>query len=321
MENVLVTILCMTYNQELYIRKCLDGFVNQKTNFIFEAVIHDDASTDQTISIIQEYAEKHSAIIRPIYESENQYSKHDGSLYEILKANMRGKYIAFCEGDDYWTDPYKLQKQVDFLETHREYGLVYTNVDFYFQAQDKFEKCYITSGKKAHSKSFLEHLTNAGYIAPCTWLVRKEYVYLPQHGYVDGTFPLALDIWAKSDIYFMDESTTVYRVLNESASHSRDLDKQYKFRLGIFQIQKDYMEKYKSLVPDKVKRRLLANKYLTLSYPAIVLEETDFLKEASEFFWRHKNYILFFFIRYHRYLLFNMMLRFLYRCKGCKIKK
>ena len=121
----LVTIRCITYNHEPYIRQCLEGFVMQKTTFPFEAVVHDDASTDGTAEIIREYAEKYPDIIKPIYETENQYSKHNGSLTKIMNAHMRGKYIAICEGDDYWTDPLKLQKQVDFLESHPECSMCF----------------------------------------------------------------------------------------------------------------------------------------------------------------------------------------------------
>ena len=122
-QPLMVTIRCLTYNHEPYIRQCLEGFVMQKTNFRFEAIVHDDASTDGTAAIIREYAEKYPDIIKPIYETENQYSKHDGSLSRIMNANMHGKYVAMCEGDDYWIDPLKLQKQVDFLENHPKYSL------------------------------------------------------------------------------------------------------------------------------------------------------------------------------------------------------
>lgn len=115
-KELIVTIRCLAYNHEPYIRQCLEGFVMQKTNFRFEAIVHDDASTDGTAAIILEYAEKYPDIIKPIIETENQYSKRDGSLRRIMNAHMHGKYIAICEGDDYWTDPYKLQKQVDLLE-------------------------------------------------------------------------------------------------------------------------------------------------------------------------------------------------------------
>lgn len=119
MSDCLVSISCFTYNHEPYIRQCLDGFVMQKTNFKFVAIVHDDASTDRTADIIREYEAKYPEIIKPIYETENQYSKKDGSIGRIMNAAIDAtgaKYIAMCEGDDYWTDPYKLQKQVDILE-------------------------------------------------------------------------------------------------------------------------------------------------------------------------------------------------------------
>ncbi|MCF0190800.1 MAG: glycosyltransferase [Marinilabiliaceae bacterium] len=126
-SSIVVSIRCTVYNHEPYLRQCLDGFVMQKTNFRFEAIVHDDASTDNSAAIIREYAEKYPDIIKPIYETENQYSKGDDSLIRIVEAACAGKYIAICEGDDYWTDPLKLQKQVDFLEAHEEYSLVADN--------------------------------------------------------------------------------------------------------------------------------------------------------------------------------------------------
>ena len=121
-RELMVTIRCITYNHEPYIRQCLDGFVMQKTDFRFEAIVHDDASTDNTATIIKEYAEKYPDIIKPIFETENQYSKRDASLTRIMDNHTHGKYVAMCEGDDYWIDPLKLQKQIDFLEAHPEYS-------------------------------------------------------------------------------------------------------------------------------------------------------------------------------------------------------
>lgn len=122
-NDLMVSIRCFAYNHEPYIRQCLDGFVMQKTNFQFEAIVHDDASTDGTAKIIREYAEKYPDIIKPIYETENQYSKKDGSLGRIMDSACSGKYQAICEGDDYWTDPLKLQKQVDYLESHPDVAM------------------------------------------------------------------------------------------------------------------------------------------------------------------------------------------------------
>lgn len=128
MNAIIVTIRCLVYNHEPFLRQCLDGFVMQQTNFPFEAIVHDDASTDGSAAIIREYAEKYPDIIKPIYQTENQYSKRDGSIRRIMNAHIRGKYVAYCEGDDYWTDPLKLQKQVDFLEAHPEYSICYHKV-------------------------------------------------------------------------------------------------------------------------------------------------------------------------------------------------
>ena len=138
--QLMVTIRCLTYNHEPYIRQCLEGFVMQKTNFPFEAIVHDDASTDGTAAIIREYAEKYPDIIKPILETENQYSKHDGSLRRILDAHTHGKYVAMCEGDDYWTDPYKLQKQVDFLESHPDFVMCSHRYDRYHEEEHRLEK-------------------------------------------------------------------------------------------------------------------------------------------------------------------------------------
>lgn len=129
-EPIMVTILTTVYNHEPYLRDCLNGFVMQKTNFHFEAIVHDDCSTDHSADIIREYAEKYPDIIKPIYETENQYSKGMFGLTEKKMAELtRGKYIAICEGDDYWTDPNKLQMQVDFLESHPNYSMCFHDVD------------------------------------------------------------------------------------------------------------------------------------------------------------------------------------------------
>ena len=126
----LVAIHCLVYNHEPYLRKCLDGFVMQKTTFPFVAIVHEDASTDNSAAIIREYEKKYPDIIRPIYETENQYSRPDGKLIFIMQDAILAtgaKYVAICEGDDYWTDPLKLQKQVDILEKDPQLMAVVTD--------------------------------------------------------------------------------------------------------------------------------------------------------------------------------------------------
>lgn len=123
-NNPVVSIICLTYNQEEYVRDCLDGFMAQKTDFPFEILIYDDASTDSTPEIIREYALKYPTVFKPTFYTVNNYSQGLGfvGLYTGIK-DARGKYVAYCEGDDYWTDPCKLQKQVGFLEENPQYVL------------------------------------------------------------------------------------------------------------------------------------------------------------------------------------------------------
>jgi len=127
MNEVLVSISCLTYNHAPYIRQSFEGMLMQKTDFAFEILVHDDASTDGTTDIIREYEQKYPDIIKPIYEIENQWSKGRKGSGFFNFPRAKGKYIAMCEGDDYWTDVNKLQRQVDFLETHDEYVAVGEN--------------------------------------------------------------------------------------------------------------------------------------------------------------------------------------------------
>lgn len=114
----MVSVCCITYNQAPYIAKALEGFQMQRTTFPYEVIVHDDASTDGTREILARYASKHPDLIFPIFQNENQYSRNVPISAEFVFKKARGKYIALCEGDDYWTDEEKLQWQVDFLEAN-----------------------------------------------------------------------------------------------------------------------------------------------------------------------------------------------------------
>ena len=121
-NDVKVSVYCLCYNHSEYLKDALDGFLNQETNFKYEVIIHDDASTDDSQDIIKEYEEKYPNIIRPIYQKENQLQRGVNIRKKYILPMIRGKYIASCEGDDYWCDTYKLQKQVNFMERHPEYS-------------------------------------------------------------------------------------------------------------------------------------------------------------------------------------------------------
>ena len=217
---LMVTIQCFTYNHEPYIRQCLDGFVMQKTNFRFEAIVHDDASTDGTAAIVREYAEKYPHIIKPILETENQYSKQDGSLQRTMDEHCLGKYIACCEGDDYWIDPLKLQKQVDYMEQHPDCTMTCTRTKLFLDTQNRF------SGELYCRKSDgivdpVDVICRTGYfIATCSIIyrpcVRENYPDYCQNCNV-GDWPLQIMASMKGHIFYIDEPMCVYRYMSKGS--------------------------------------------------------------------------------------------------------
>lgn len=212
---LMVSIKCLAYNHESFIRQCLEGFVMQKTNFRFEAIVHDDASTDGTAAIIREYAEKYPGIIKPIYETENQYSKHDGSLRRIMNAHIHGKYVALCEGDDYWTDPLKLQKQVDFLESHPDYTMCSHKWDIYIENEKRFERDIpedVPKDGRTYSLGDLVH--GAWYFQPLTVIYRYSALDLARYELYKPSkditqFYLLL---SKGKGYCLTDTMAVYRI-------------------------------------------------------------------------------------------------------------
>lgn len=138
-NNPLVSVVVICYNQASYIRECLDGIFMQETNFPFEVKVYDDASTDGTADILREYGKRYNNLELNLY-TENNFAK--GLAYYGEKQGYltsRGKYIATCEGDDYWTDTTKLQKQVDFMESHPDYSVVFHRYKIYQEKQGRWD--------------------------------------------------------------------------------------------------------------------------------------------------------------------------------------
>ena len=140
MSDVIVSVCVITYNHCNYIRQCLDGILMQQTNFPFEIIVNDDCSTDGTAEIVKEYELKYPQLFKVTYQTENQYSKGVRGMFpRFCFPRTRGKYIALCEGDDYWTDPLKLQKQVDFLEKNKTYSMCGHNCVIYLESTSVFK--------------------------------------------------------------------------------------------------------------------------------------------------------------------------------------
>lgn len=219
-----VSVLCFAYNQEPYISQTLDGFLMQKTDFPFDVIVHDDASTDETANIIREYENKFPKIIKPIYETENQYSKNDGCLGRIMDDASKGKYWAYCEGDDYWIDENKLQKQVEMLESDKSASMVYTAFS-----------CIDAKGNSVKSE-YHNHLMNVSFsgdifskllagnfILTCTTMYRSEVLLdsLKKKSPVDMDYLNFLFASAKGKCMYMNEVTAKYRIHGGGATQMR----------------------------------------------------------------------------------------------------
>lgn len=242
-KNYLVMVKCFTYNQEKYIEDALKGFVMQKTNFPFVCLVVDDCSTDNTASIIKKYEAEYPEIIKGVYLTENHRSKGKPKYPYLEPWINSSKYIAICEGDDYWTNPKKLQKQVDYLEIHPKCGLVWAKAKCYHQEKGEFKG---TTG--TYMNGYYDMFIHYS-ISPLTVMYRKSILpsyweFRKGQHFMMGDSPLFLYIAHNHDIHFMDEIVGVYRILRNSASHGDTYEKKVRFKNGTFEVVKFFYAKY-----------------------------------------------------------------------------
>ncbi len=232
-NNILVSICCLTYNHEDYLRDTLEGFLMQKVNFPIEILINDDASTDSTAEIVREYAAKYPELIRPFYQPVNLYSQGKDLCLEVLYPQARGKYIALCEGDDYWTDPMKLQRQVDFLEAHPEYSACVHNTMLHYcsgNGKDRpllphTEDCDVRFEDICNGMSFSFHTSSI--VAKKSIIANPQDFFYVGLSYGFGDHPDALWMYVNGPIRCLKECMSVYRIHSGSASWSAAVDGQY----------------------------------------------------------------------------------------------
>lgn len=210
--EIKVSIYCLAYNHEKYIRDALKGFVMQKTNFAYEVIIHDDASTDGTATIIKEYQKLYPHIIKPVFQEENQYSKGIDIFDTYLYEKMKGKYIAVCEGDDFWTSENKLQRQVDILEKHEEYSACTHSVEE-FDCRYRTRKVFNpTNEDYVFDLKDLLQWGGKRYLTP-SLVARKELFAIPRQIKMEkvGDYPRAIYLALNGPIYYMKDVMAVYR--------------------------------------------------------------------------------------------------------------
>jgi glycosyltransferase involved in cell wall biosynthesis len=168
-----VSVLCLTYNQHKYIRQCLDSILAQKTNFGYEILVNDDASSDGTTDILKDYENNYPGVVRLNIQKENQYSKGvRNMMIHFLLPKAKGKYIAICEGDDFWTDDNKLQLQVDYLEKNKDCSMCFHPVRVFFENKEKED--YVFPSEKDDRHFSFEKLLKANYIQTNSVMYRKQ---------------------------------------------------------------------------------------------------------------------------------------------------
>lgn len=295
MEDVQVSIICNAFNHEAYIRDTMEGFVMQKTTFPFEVLVHDDASTDHTADIIREYEVKYPQIIKPIYETENQYSKQDGSLRRIQYGRVRGKYIALCEGDDYWTDPFKLQKQFDALEAHPEIDICATTAAVEIGGQIVRETAPAQEDTIFTPEEVIEG--GGGFVATVSLMyrtrIRKEPLPFFQITSLDYCTQILGSL--RGGMLYLADSTCVYRFLNPGSwtvQLASDIERENRFRQKLCRILRcldaDTAGKYHDTITRVIRRHEFdtfksRNDYRSMCLPEYrdLLREISFFKRAA----------------------------------------
>ena len=235
MENrpIKVSVLCTVFNHEPYLRRTLESFVMQQTDFTFEVLVNDDASTDGSAAIIREYAELFPDIIRPFLQEKNLYSQGINIYDAVLYPAARGAYFALCEGDDCWTDREKLQRQADFLDAHPDYSAcVHNSLVEKTGSGEKPSALFPRDGDRdIPFETVLQGMSHAFHTSSI--LARRAYLLDPpdfrnvafSYGFTD--YAIGLWLTMKGRVRFLDSCMSLYRIGSNPSAWSSGVDRQY----------------------------------------------------------------------------------------------
>lgn len=234
-----VSVVIITYNQEKYIRQALDGVVSQQTDFPFEVIVADDCSTDDTLAVCRDFESKYSFVKVEQSDKNLGYSKN----WERALSLGSGEYLAIFEGDDYWTDNLKIQKQVDYLDSHNDCGVCYTDCDI-FNEDTKVIQSDIFANRICVFNSENPFLSE-GYPSNVTWMIRRETLnsmgILVPEKHPDVPWLLLYELCPHTTIGFLPENTGVWRLHTGSYSNGENVEKMYKYQRAVFLWRKNYI--------------------------------------------------------------------------------
>ena len=267
----ILTVVCITYNHEKYIEEALDSMLIQETNFPFEIIVGEDCSPDQTKDILVKYQKRYPNIVKPILRKENVGAYKNEEECILLS---KGKYIAFLEGDDFWVDKLKLQKQVDFLNNNLEYGLVHGDVNHLYEETGKIIQSYnkINNLTIPNGNIYDFLLKPSHSIKTMTVCLRKELLiskYLDNPKIKKQKWKLIdISLWLMiskySKVYYMNDVLSTYRCLSESSSRTQDSYKLYQFHTQIYSIRFFFLRSFGSSI--QTRNILYQSYYKSLFY-------------------------------------------------------
>lgn len=276
---ILLSVCMTTYNQEKYIAQAIESALMQKTNFDFEIVIGEDCSTDRTKEIVANYARKYPDKIKSILNERNI-----GIIPNFVNTlnNCSGKYIAILDGDDYWTDPYKLQKQVDFLEANPDYGVVHSAYDVWYEQSCKLIK---SANKNMPSGNVYEELLIGNFICTSTVCIRKiiidkviEELGSNFYKWKQGDQPLWIGASLLSKIAYISDPMAVHQILLESAQNTQNKKKEFEFFQSTYDVRFYFIKKYGC--PEKIEDMVYRNYYIGILRYSYYLRDYKLADEA-----------------------------------------
>lgn len=288
----LVSIVILTYNQQKILGRAIDSVLKQELNGLVEIIIAEDCSTDNTRNICLDYKNKHPQTIRLLLQP---YNKGVMRNYFDALALCKGEFIAALAGDDYWSDIFKLQKQIEYFINHPNIGLVYTDFDQYNESTGVIVKNCFESGVVPRITSFEEMLLTRGYLGVLTWMFRSKFSpnkLASRSDYVDESFVYALDMFKLSKIGYIPDSTAVRVIRQGSLSYQIDKKKKFAQEKGVFEIQKDYIQKYN--VSQDLTELVYSDNYFRLYQLALDVDNSEFISEANAYFKSHNISITYF---------------------------
>lgn len=289
-ENVAVSIICNVYNQEAYVRSALEGFVMQQTDFVFEVLVHDDASTDHTAEIIKEYEQKYPELIKPIYQTENQYSKRDGTIKRLQSERAKGKYVALCEGDDYWTDPLKLQKQYNFMEKNPDYTMCGCGTKWLNMLSGKIEKQNMEKEDRDFSlEELLIPKNGRAFTTVSFFLKTNVWKTVPRWGFPVGDLPMTYYAAMQGKVHMLAEDMCVYRWHAAGSWTEKNDDDSIrantceKMIAGYENMNRDTKYKYDALLQKRITQRKYTLALMRHDFQAIQSEELVEIYRSRDF--------------------------------------